>query len=167
MTIIGGDLSSNLVSERSLLGGKKGIIILLLLVKWAPWTFHWSNLCVSSFSLSYSPGAQCGQAALHEAPWTKGDSPDINIITPQTKHPWCLLFCLDWSSPPLVIFMLEGTDVIHAIKASLCPPRSSNKTHFTLVLAPWVIGTFGQLAIGPEWQMSSPQRSTTLDQALC
>lgn len=164
MTIICGDLSSNLASERSLLG-EKCIIILLLFFQWAPWNFHCSNPWVSSFSLCQSPWAECGQAALHEAFWTEGNPPGINIITPQTKHPWCLFFCLVWSSPPLVVFMLEGTDVIHAIKASLCPPCSSNKTHFTLVLAPWVIGTL-QLTIAPEWQMSSPQRSTTLDHAL-
>lgn len=82
-----------------------------------PQTLHCNSLWTESFTHSYSPWAEGGQAA--QGPVDKRQTPRYQGNYPGDQTSCCLFFCLVWSSPPLVaVFMLEGTDVIHAKKAS-------------------------------------------------
>lgn len=110
----------------------------------SPWAVHCCNPWTWSLSHSYSLWAECGQAVLHEVLWTKDKHPAISVITLKMKHRDVCFSALSGRLLPLLLYSCLKEQMLF-----LLFPCSSSTTHFTLVLAPWVIGTSDQLAIAP------------------
>ena len=168
MAVTWGDISLQSLLRKVSLWEKRPSYPFILFLR-STWNLFCSSPWACHFSQSSSPGADRGQAPKRETLGTKDKHPDINIITPETKHHAVCFSALSSLLLPLLSYSCLKEQLLYilysAIKSQPLALCSSSTAHFRLVLAPGVIGTFDQLVIAPAWPMCSLQRSALLGPA--